>query len=151
MGKNIYQLIKDNSKKSIKQLAVLIDPDKSDKKHLEKLLSKTNLIKIDYIFIGGSMLLNGTISETIERVKSICDKPLLIFPGSAQQICPAADAFLLLSLISGRNAELLSLARQWAVSSCGSVSADFLLNPIVFYKLQNIISQDQQKLSLNWF
>jgi putative glycerol-1-phosphate prenyltransferase len=61
----------------------------------------------DYFFIGGSLLVNDIINECIDVIKSYSDTPVIIFPGSAMQVYPKADAILLLSLISGRNAELL--------------------------------------------
>src|SRR5690606_37228031 len=39
--------------------------------------------------------------------KSATSIPVIIFPGSANQICDSADGILLLSLISGRNPEFL--------------------------------------------
>lgn len=88
-------------------LAVLIDPDKSDKAHLSVLLSRENLQHIDMLFIGGSLLVSGNIRTTLSDIRELCDLPLVIFPGDADQIDDQADAILLLSLISGRNAELL--------------------------------------------
>ena len=42
-----------------------------------------------------------------ERIKEQVDIPVISFPGGASQVTPAADAILFLSMISGRNPELL--------------------------------------------
>ncbi len=61
----------------------------------------------DVFFIGGSLMTEDALDETLDRLKSRVDKPCILFPGSAIQVSRKADALLMLSLISGRNAELL--------------------------------------------
>jgi putative glycerol-1-phosphate prenyltransferase len=46
-------------------------------------------------------------AASFERVKARVDIPVISFPGGASQVVPTADAILFLSLISGRNPELL--------------------------------------------
>lgn len=60
------------------------------------------------IFVGGSLVTNGNMSSCISSIKLKTNKPLVIFPGSLNQIDEQADAILLLSLVSGRNSELLT-------------------------------------------
>ncbi|MBO6518183.1 MAG: geranylgeranylglyceryl/heptaprenylglyceryl phosphate synthase [Bacteroidia bacterium] len=103
----VGSLIKEKITSGQKMLAALIDPDKAEMSHLSSLLSTANLSKIDLLFVGGSVLTNGNTQQTISDIKSICDTPCVLFPGSPDQICPDADAILLLSLLSGRNPELL--------------------------------------------
>ena len=62
---------------------------------------------VDYIFVGGSLLINGNLNNCIEKIKSNCKIPVVLFPGNTMQIDKHADAILLLSLISGRNPDLL--------------------------------------------
>jgi putative glycerol-1-phosphate prenyltransferase len=62
---------------------------------------------VDYFFIGGSLLKNPDISYAIEFLKRRTNIPQVIFPGNGLYINNAADAVLFLSLISGRNPELL--------------------------------------------
>jgi phosphoglycerol geranylgeranyltransferase len=90
-----------------KQLAVLIDPDHSGEKQLQRLCRDAVRYQVDYFFIGGSLLLNGNLSSTLKILRKNCAIPLILFPGNSMQIDAKADAILLLSLISGRNAELL--------------------------------------------
>lgn len=87
--------------------ALLVDPDKASDGYVQKLLSEAAIQKPDYIFVGGSLLTTDTFSTTVKAIKSNTTVPVVIFPGSLNQIDKNADAFLLLSLLSGRNPELL--------------------------------------------
>ncbi len=104
---SIYQQILSRKLLGRKQLAVLVDPDKTGGKPLEKLAAEAEKNAIDYFFVGGSLLTNGDLSECVATIKNSCNVPVILFPGSVQQIDARADALLFLSLISGRNPELL--------------------------------------------
>ena len=103
----ILQGIKEKSTNKQKQLAVLIDPDKGQPEHLAKIAAMANEAKVDLFFIGGSLMVGDEMEETIETIKKLSDIPVVLFPGSPSQVCDKADGILLLSLISGRNADLL--------------------------------------------
>ena len=90
-----------------KKFVVLIDPDKVTPESLIQIIDLSARAAVDYFFIGGSLLVNDTLRECIDVIKSCCEIPVIIFPGSNMQIQNNADAFLLLSLISGRNPDLL--------------------------------------------
>ncbi|MEY3397562.1 MAG: hypothetical protein RL220_156 [Bacteroidota bacterium] len=91
-----------------KWLAVLIDPDiMSDRQRLDHTLDAISKSRVDLILVGGSLLLTDHFNSCVRDVKSRVKQPVVIFPGSAQQVSPDADAILFLSLISGRNPELL--------------------------------------------
>lgn len=100
---NIYQKIK-TSPNSL--LAVLIDPDKTSENNLKAIAKHCNLKKIDFLFVGGSIV-SSSVDKLVEKIKKLTDTPVVIFPGSPIQISYKADAVLFLSLISGRNPELL--------------------------------------------
>ena len=104
---NVYQQILTKQASGIKQMAVLIDPDKVTEKSIAMLAQKANAAQVDYFFLGGSLLTSGSIKQCCELLKSNSDIPVLLFPGSIHQIEPLADALLFLSMISGRNPELL--------------------------------------------
>ncbi len=97
MENKIRKLFTD-SKNSI---ALLIDPEK-DSLNVDFLM-KINSSKIDYLFIGGSTSNRFQINKTIEKLEKNCEIPIIIFPGSPDQISTKADAILFLCLISGRN------------------------------------------------
>ena len=63
--------------------------------------------KVDYFFVGGSLIINNMLDEVLGGIKKHCDIPLVLFPGNSFQLSYRADAILFLSLISGRNPELL--------------------------------------------
>lgn len=100
----IYNQIVTNSKAGKKQLAVLIDPDKFSS---EEIIIQAEKAGADYIFVGGSLLTTGNLDECVERIKNITNIPVILFPGNVLQVTKKADALLLLSLISGRNPEML--------------------------------------------
>lgn len=62
---------------------------------------------VDLLLVGGSLLTNGNFEECIQFLKKNTQIPIVIFPGNGHQISSSADAILLLSLISGRNPDLL--------------------------------------------
>jgi putative glycerol-1-phosphate prenyltransferase len=90
-----------------KQFALLIDPDKLDTAALQSTIDVAVKAKVDYLFVGGSLLTKDVLDECITTIKSNCNIPTVLFPGSVLQINDKADAIFFLSLISGRNAEML--------------------------------------------
>mgnify|MGYP003638612864 CR=1 FL=1 len=99
--------IEHKSKNNQKQLAVLIDPDKGKREHLAKIAAIANEAKVDLFFVGGSLMVGNEMAETIDTLKSLSNIPIVLFPGSPSQVCDKADGILFLSLISGRNPDLL--------------------------------------------
>lgn len=104
---NIYQQIFKKSADGRKQFAILIDPDKENEDSLEALCELANLHNVDYLFVGGSLLTQDCLSDCIEVIKLHTQIPVVLFPGDNLQINSHADAILFLSLISGRNPDLL--------------------------------------------
>lgn len=107
MNISVSRFIHTVKERGTKGLAVLVDPDKAGTGHLNRLLSAANIPHIDMVLVGGSVITSGDMASTIRSVKERIDVPCVIFPGSPDQIHPDADAILLLSLISGRNPDLL--------------------------------------------
>ena len=91
-----------------KSIAVLIDPDKvEDHSQLQNLLRLATENCIDFIFVGGSLITTSNLSSVVKDIKTNVSIPVVLFPGSSLQIDGSADAILFLSLISGRNPDLL--------------------------------------------
>lgn len=88
-----------------KQLAILIDPYKGINQ-MAKLLPLLQRQPPHYVLVGGSMV-SDTTTEIIQTIRKYVSVPILLFPGNASQLSPAADAIMYLSLISGRNPEYL--------------------------------------------
>ena len=101
--KNILKTIEQ--KKKI--FAVLIDPDKYNMSRLMEIISLSNQASVGLILIGGSLISKNNIEEFILSIKQHSKIPVLIFPGNSMQLNNRADGILLLSLISGRNPEML--------------------------------------------
>ena len=100
----IYERLKSFKKKF---LTVLIDPDNHSDESLGQLVECATNARVDFFFIGGSLLLEGRFEKTIAFIKDRSAIPVIIFPGNSYQVSPKADAILFLSLISGRNPEYL--------------------------------------------
>ena len=108
MKKSILEILNERKSSGQKSLALLIDPDKvQDLKALTNLLHMAEECYVDFVFVGGSLITNNSLTEVVKTAKSICDIPVVLFPGNTMQIDIYADAILYLSLISGRNPDLL--------------------------------------------
>ena len=90
-----------------KSFAVLLDPDKVDFAAFPKFLDKAASQGVDFFFVGGSLVTRYAIDQMVAAIRKYTDIPAILFPGNSLHIEPSADAILLLSLISGRNPELL--------------------------------------------
>ncbi len=103
----IYQSIAGKKREGKKSFAVLIDPDKVDERKIAELAQLTTEAGVDYLLVGGSLVISDNLSEVVLQIKKQCSIPLILFPGTPSQLTHYADALLYLSLISGRNPELL--------------------------------------------
>ena len=103
----LYENLSAAKQRGEKRLAVLIDPDKLRLQRLEELLDLGIECGVHYFFIGGSLVVNNMLDEVLSGIRQRCDIPLVLFPGNSFQLSYRADAILFLSLISGRNPELL--------------------------------------------
>jgi putative glycerol-1-phosphate prenyltransferase len=106
-----------NIKQSSRSLAILIDPEKMKldavADFVESIsttilfLKKKLHIEQFLFFVGGSTMKNTNFDYWIKKLKQNTDIPIVIFPGSCDQLSESADALLFLHLISGRNAAYL--------------------------------------------
>jgi len=105
---SIIKTLRERYRQGKKSIGVLVDPDKAE--DTSKLLQLINLASencVDYFFVGGSLITTSNLSLVVNLIKENVTIPVILFPGNSMQIEPAADALLFLSLISGRNPELL--------------------------------------------
>ncbi|MCX6294247.1 MAG: geranylgeranylglyceryl/heptaprenylglyceryl phosphate synthase [Sphingobacteriales bacterium] len=107
MNKGIYQSLLDRKSNHKKSFAVLVDPDKVNDKQVLQLTELCNDAQVDYLLVGGSLVVSDYLDQCIQIIKANTKIPVILFPGSPSQISKHADALLYLSLISGRNPELL--------------------------------------------
>ena len=103
----VYDLIRHKKNQSHKSLAILVDPDNISKDECEKLVKNAVDNKIDFFFVGGSLITQNNLSNIVKIIKAGCKIPVILFPGSNLHIDAQADAIFFLSLISGRNPDLL--------------------------------------------
>lgn len=104
---SIYSKLLDTKRSQQKSFAVLIDPDHLRMKKVDQIIRMASDAHVDYFFIGGSLIVKDMLDKLLLEIKEQCDIPLILFPGNSHQLSYKADAILFLSLISGRNAELL--------------------------------------------
>ena len=107
MKSTIYNALAEKKKTGRKSFAVLIDPDKVDKYLLDELVERSISAGVDYLLVGGSLVISNHLDDCVKHIKQQCQIPVILFPGSPSQISKYADALLYLSLVSGRNPELL--------------------------------------------
>lgn len=105
--RHVYQSLLEKKKAGKKSFAVLIDPDNCSISSLDNLAQLSLSAGVDYFLVGGSLVLSEHLDEFILHLKRVSKIPVILFPGSPAQVSKHADALLYLSLISGRNAELL--------------------------------------------
>jgi putative glycerol-1-phosphate prenyltransferase len=107
MKHKILHLLQERKLKGQKSFALLIDPDKVNPSRTEQLITLAVDCGVDYFFVGGSLVVSNNQDDCIRQIKMSCSVPVIIFPGAPSQVSRYADALLYLSLISGRNPELL--------------------------------------------
>ena len=104
---NIYQTLLTDSSSGKKKFVVLIDPDKYTPESLEHGVKLSVEAGVDYFFLGGSLLITDNHTRIISTIRENSGIPVVLFPGNNLQLNNKADGILLLSLISGRNPEML--------------------------------------------
>lgn len=107
MIKGIYNSLTERKQLGKKSFAVLIDPDKVNDSNMDQLIALSVNAGVDYFLVGGSLVISNYLDECLQQIKKSCNIPSILFPGSPNQVSKYADALLYLSLISGRNADLL--------------------------------------------
>ena len=100
----VFSHIKSRISEGKKIVAILVDPDKFGRNQLDALRKFEG--SIDLLLVGGSFTFRQT-DQVVETLKLAVDIPVVLFPGDVTQLSAKADAMLMLSLISGRNAEFL--------------------------------------------
>jgi geranylgeranylglyceryl phosphate synthase family protein len=89
-------------------LAVLVDPSRTVPDRAEGLAERAAEEGVAALLVGTSYADDGNVAAVARAVKRGAPHvPLLEFPGAASQLVPDVDAVLLLSLVSGRNAQYL--------------------------------------------
>ncbi len=103
----VWNQIQQNCSAGRPQLALLIDPDQAEPDHLHQVLAVAAQAGVDYLFVGGSLVVGDGLGRVVRQLKATCQIPVVLFPGGNHHIEADADALLLLCLVSGRNPEFL--------------------------------------------
>ncbi len=86
----------------------LLDPDRLSLDELESRAQLCADAGADAILVGTSLMLSASSNTKLfDRLRQAVEIPLISFPGDAGQVVGSAHAILFLSMVSGRNAELL--------------------------------------------
>jgi len=108
MKTDIYSSLAENRHSGRKSFAVLIDPDNIEgESACMRIVNMSIENQVDYFLVGGSLITGNNFGRVVQLIKENTDIPVVIFPGSSMHIESTADAILFLSLISGRNPDLL--------------------------------------------
>ena len=100
--------IKQNSTDGRKRLAVLLDPDDLPVgRNWHAFIDRLEASPVTDLFIGGSLLMRKSVTEIMSGIRERFTGHITIFPGAPDQVVAGADTVLFLSVISGRNADLL--------------------------------------------
>ena len=85
----------------------LIDPDLKNDTILDQIIECVNNNNFSAALVGGSSISDEKYSQRLKQIKNKLNKPVILFPGSSNQIDKYADAILFTSLLSGRNPKYL--------------------------------------------
>lgn len=107
MTTSAYLIFETARKESRKHLLPLLDPDKTDEAAARRLGQAAQELGLPAILVGSSILTEDSLDACILAVKQTFAGKVLLFPGNTMQLSAEADGILFLSLISGRNPELL--------------------------------------------
>ena len=104
---DIYRNLAADASAGRKKFAVLIDPDNSSFSLIDEIIRLSVHSSVDYFFIGGSLIINDLLPAVVNKIREACNIPAILFPGNNLQLNEQANGILLLSMISGRNPDLL--------------------------------------------
>jgi len=87
---------------------VLLDPDRASSRKLASSAASAVESGADGILVGSSILLTDNFDRGVRSIKkAVGNTPVVIFPGNVNMVSRYADGILFLSLVSGRNSNLL--------------------------------------------
>lgn len=122
---NIFDHILEAQRTGNRLFSILIDPENIQPEELITFVKKTPSFTT-HLLVGGSTATHLQTHRCVEALKKCTQLPIVLFPGSHEQITPAADALLFLSLLSGRNPEYLIEQQLKAVPSLKKLSMEII-------------------------
>ena len=90
-----------------KGLPCWVDPDKVKSGADLDWMSQQGFEAVHTVLLGGSLVTEGSMDTVAAWIRERTETPIVLFPGSPNQLTSDADALLFLSVISGRNPDAL--------------------------------------------
>ncbi|MDH7516343.1 MAG: geranylgeranylglyceryl/heptaprenylglyceryl phosphate synthase [Bacteroidota bacterium] len=106
-GKAVYESLLSACREDGALLFVLLDPDRFMGNAVGGFVRAAEHAGVDGFLVGGSLSAVTDMTQVVAEVKSATTRPVILFPGGVHHVTGAADAMLLLSVLSGRNPEFL--------------------------------------------
>ena len=103
----VFQSLMDRLATQSANYLMLIDPDAKNDDRLDDMVAAANGAGVDAILVGGSLIVDDGMDRRVAAIKERAEAPVILFPGSANQLSRHADAILFMSLLSGRNPQYL--------------------------------------------
>ena len=104
---SVYQYLMDIKKRHNAGFLVLIDTDCSSSETVVEQAVQYEDTGVDAILVGTSLMMGNGFDNFVEALRNVVNIPVIIFPGEKSQVTDKADAILFLSLLSGRNPDLI--------------------------------------------
>jgi len=104
----VFKYISERRKKGPLHFT-LIDPDKQSPEKAGELTAKAKEAGTDAIMIGGTFgdAYGDKLNGSVRNIKKSAGLPVILFPNSAQQLSPDADALFFMSLLNSRSTQYI--------------------------------------------
>lgn len=106
-GTSVYRYLLDTRERFGAGFLVLLDPDRSSLDTLVDQAKRCRDAGVDALLVGTSLMMTNGFDHIVASIRDAVDIPVIIFPGDKGQVTREADAILFLSLLSGRNPDLI--------------------------------------------
>ena len=104
---NVYESILERRRKGPLHMT-LLDPDKQTPRDAAALSSDAAAAGTDAIMVGGSTgVTQDKVDATVLAIKEAAKLPVILFPASAANLSPHADALYFMSLLNSRDPRLI--------------------------------------------
>lgn len=104
---NVYESILERRRAGRLHMT-LLDPDKQSAKEAASLAGEAGRAGTDAIMVGGSTgVTQDKVDGTVLAIKEAVQVPVILFPASAANLSPHADALYFMSLLNSRDPRLI--------------------------------------------
>jgi phosphoglycerol geranylgeranyltransferase len=84
----------------------LVDPPKQTAQRAAEIAAAADQLGTDGFLVGGTTgIEQAVLTETVEAIKGVSDKPLIFFPGESKVFSMSFDAILFLTMLNSRNVD----------------------------------------------